>query len=209
MVSNQRSHYFETLLLRFGNTQPMEQTHREQRRDYASQNWRLLFITFARENGEQGAPKAGFEVVTGGQKLQALLPARSREEPLATLPRYISVSFGEQQPLLQREVPLLQFWESLSGQNMFSGAVICILGAKKILVRQNWAGQVDSWAFCNFPLSQLGYICRTSHNDKSRIGRGVLSLEMGYHSWFSNFKTVPKIILLAPTSFNVFILKRS
>ena len=134
MVSNQRSHYFETLLPRFGNTQPMEQTHREQRRDYASQNWRLLFITFARENGEQGAPKAGFEVVTGGQKLQALLPARSREEPLATLPRYISVSFGEEQPLLQREVPLLQFWESLSGQNMFSGAVICILGAKKIVV---------------------------------------------------------------------------
>ena len=47
------------------------------------------------------------------------------------VPRYISVSFGEEQPLLQREVPLLQFWESLSGQNMFSGAVICILGAKK------------------------------------------------------------------------------
>ena len=133
MVSNQRSHYFETLLLRFGNTQPMEQTHRERRRDYASQNWRLLF-TFARENGEQGAPKAGFEILTSGQKLQALLPARSREEPLATLPRYISVSFGEEQPLLQREVPLLQFWESSSGQNMFSGAVICILGAKKIVV---------------------------------------------------------------------------
>ena len=131
---NQRSHYFETLLPRFGNTQPMEQTHRERRRDYASQNWRRLFITFARENGEQGAPKAGLGVVTGGQKLQALLPARSREEPLATLPRYISVSFGEEQPLLQREVPLLQFWESLSGQNMFSGAVICILGAKKIVV---------------------------------------------------------------------------
>ena len=87
-----------------------------------------------RMENREGAPKAGLEVVTGGQKLQALLPARSREEPLATLPRYISVSFGEQQPLLQREVPLLQFWESLSGQNMFSGAVICILGAKKIVV---------------------------------------------------------------------------
>ena len=211
MVSNQRSHYFETLLLRFGNTQPMEQTHRERRRDYASQNWRLLF-TFARENGEQGAPKAGFEVVTGGQKLQALLPARSREEPLATLPRYISVSFGEEQPLLQREVPLLQFWESSSGQNMFSGAVICILGAKKDCSGGCGRSGQDKLTAGRFVISLwVNLVISAAHLIMTKVafGRGVLSLDMGYHSWFSNFKSVPKIILLAPTSFNVFILKRS
>ena len=112
----------------------MEQTHRERRRDYASQNWRLLF-TFARENGEQGAPKAGLGVVTGGQKLQALLPARSREEPLATLPLDISRSASASNNLSFRgRFHYCSFGESLSGQNMFSGAVICILGAKKIAV---------------------------------------------------------------------------
>ena len=109
----------------------MEQTHREQRRDYASQNWRLLF-TFARENGEQGAPKAGLGVVTGGQKLQALLPARSSEEPLATLCLDISRSASASNNLSFRgRFHYCSFGESLSGQNMFSGAVICILGAKK------------------------------------------------------------------------------
>ena len=135
MVSNQRSHYFETRLPRFGNTQPMEQTHREQRRDYASQNWRLLF-TFARENGEQGG-SAQSRVRSSDRwtKIAGLASCTfKRRASSHVVPRYISVSFGEEQPLLQREVPLLQFWESLSGQNMFSGAVICILGAKKIAV---------------------------------------------------------------------------
>ena len=113
----------------------MEQTHREQRRDYASQNWRLLF-TFARENGVQaGSAQSRVRSSDRWTKIAGLASCTfKRRASSHVVPRYISVSFGEEQPLLQREVPLLQFWESLSGQNMFSGAVICILGAKKIAV---------------------------------------------------------------------------
>ena len=71
--------------------------HRERRKDYASQNWRLLF-TFATREWRTGSAQS--RTSRGGQYTEIAgaascpVPTWSREPP-ARLPQYISVSLGE------------------------------------------------------------------------------------------------------------------
>ena len=130
MVSNQRSHYFETFwqhTTNGANTQRAEKglwfTKLAAAFYVCQREWRTGSAQSRARSSDRWTKIAGLASCTFKRRASSHIASR-----------YISVSFGEQQPLLQREVPLLQFWESLSGQNMFSGAVICILGAKKIVV---------------------------------------------------------------------------
>lgn len=108
MVSEPGSHYFETLLLQFGNLADAETERREGIMLHKSGG---CFLRLPEETGEQGAPKAELVVVAVRRNCSACflhLPTWSREPP-ATLPEDISVSQGEA-PLVVKEDPLLQFW---------------------------------------------------------------------------------------------------
>ena len=108
MVSEPGSHYFETLLLQFGNLADAETERREGIMLHKSGG---CFLRLPEETGEQGAPKAELVVVAVRRNCSACflpLPTWSREPP-ATLPEDISVSQGEA-PLVVKEDPLLQVW---------------------------------------------------------------------------------------------------
>ena len=134
LASEPGSHYFETLLLQFGNNTDTESAERIMLHKIGG-----CFLRLPEENGEQRAPKA--EIVGAASFL-----VNAASSHLASI--YLG-QLGSTTSPCERRGPITAVLGRTECQKMFGGAVICIKGAKKDCGgRSGWGDKVTAGQNC-------------------------------------------------------------